>query len=207
MNIRIARAGLVVREVAELRAPTGSTASATCTRCATARACCGRSCASASAAGRGSGPRLASGHRPAAGAERQPERARSLERRAGRSRRTRLSVPCPHGKRAIGAWRSASRRRPDVAVAELHPRVGGVVARLRREPDHHLGLVALLAQQPVEDERAREAARAQRAEVQAAVHRQAQQRRRICLGANLGATELPDEGGQGARVRPARTRT
>ena len=42
---------------------------------------------------------------------------------------------------------AAARRRADVAPGQLDPGMRRVVARLLRQPDHELGLLALLAQQ------------------------------------------------------------
>ncbi len=67
-----------------------------------------------------------------------------------------------------------------------------MVTCLRGQADHQLGQVALLAQQSVEYERTREATRLVRPELQAPVHRQAEQRRRVPVGTDRRATELVD---------------
>ena len=61
--------------------------------------------------------------------------------------------------------------------------MGLVVARLVVQADHEVGVVALLAQEPEEDERRGQAPRAERAEVQAL------------------STARPSRDGGGARVR------
>ena len=50
-------------------------------------------------------------------------------------------------------------RRAEVDSVQLDPGVRGVVSGARRQPDHELDLVALLSQEPVEDEGAEETAR------------------------------------------------
>ena len=73
----------------------------------------------------------------------------------------------------------AARWRADVASSEFHPRVRVGRARVRRQADHELNLVALLAEEPVEDERPDEAARPVGADVQGPVHGPAEQGRRL----------------------------
>ena len=55
----------------------------------------------------------------------------------------------------------------------------GLVTRLRRQPDDELRFVALLVEEPVEDERAHEAPRLVRPDPQAAIYSETQQSRGV----------------------------
>ena len=95
---------------------------------------------------------------------RRPQRVRAPLRARPRSQVTDCYL-----KRASSSWVPRPGRWADVAPGELDPGVRVLVGGCLREPDDELRVVALLAQQAVEDERADEAARLARAEAEAPV--------------------------------------
>jgi hypothetical protein len=91
---------------------------------------------------------------------------------------------------------SLARRGAYVAAAELDPGVRVLVGRRLRQADDQLGLVALLAQEPVEDDRVHEAARPVGAEAEASVDGVREARGRVRSSAAPGLAQPRDEGGE-----------
>lgn len=74
---------------------------------------------------------------------------------------------------------SPAGRRADITAGELDPRVRGMVSGRGRQADDQLGVVALLAEELIEDERGCETPRAKAADSQAAIDGAAQKLGRI----------------------------
>lgn len=88
-----------------------------------------------------------------------------------------------------------------VTAIDLDPGVGGVVTGAARQPDHQLGMDALLSEQAEEDQRPGQAPWAPRADSEDAVDRSTQSSGRIGMRpGGAGGPEFGDELGQ--RVAP-----
>ena len=63
----------------------------------------------------------------------------------------------------------STRGRPDIPAIKLDPRMRSLVGGVGRQSDHELGLVSLLAQKPVEDQRRDGTSGVKRTDVQGSV--------------------------------------
>jgi len=96
-----------------------------------------------------------------------------------------------------------TRWRPDVATIELDPRMCTMVGGGRRQSDHKLRLVALLAQEPVKDERRDETPRAKRTDAQGSVDGVAEKPGRLGWTISFRSSEFVSQNRQRFAIEPA----